>query len=363
MTKKRIAFLVYNLELGGAQRVVSTLANYFSNIYDVTIITIVKSNVFYSLNDAVKILHCRENEIQKSNIVQSLKTNYKLYKSIKQILRDNDIDILISFMTTANVLGALAANSLKIPSLISERTNPYIEGPNSIWKKLVDYTYPKADYTIVQSQLVKDYYKEIIDDNKIVVLPNPLSVELTKTKNPSIEKENIILNVGRLVSSKDQTLLIKAFSNITNESWKLIFVGDGPMLNEYKALVSDLNQQNNIVFVGKIDDMSSYYNSSKIFAFTSKYEGFPNALIEAMYFELACISTDCPSGPSELISHGENGYLIKIGDQKNLELHLSELMNNESLSKKIGKKGFETAAQYQANEVADMWKNLIEKLI
>ncbi|MEZ4793740.1 MAG: glycosyltransferase family 4 protein [Gelidibacter sp.] len=362
--KQKIAFLIYDIAaLGGAERVVSALANYFTDYYQVTIITILKADVFYPLNKDVKIVHCREHEVLKSNLYLFLKNNMGLYQQIKQQLKNEQIDLLISFMTTSNVLGCLAAKSLGIPCIISERTNPYIDRPNFVWAKLKNYAYPKADYLVVQSQLIKGFYERNIDAEKIVILPNPLSNELTDSKDISLKRKNIILNVGRLQTGKNQDLLIRAFANINNNDWKLIFLGDGPLLAEYQALAKKLNQEKNIIFAGKTDDVATYYNTSKIFAFTSEFEGFPNALIEAMYFELACISTDCPSGPSELIDPNENGYLIAIGDQDNLEKYLITLMNNDALRSSIGKKGYETASNYEIVKVATKWKTLIEKLL
>jgi GalNAc-alpha-(1->4)-GalNAc-alpha-(1->3)-diNAcBac-PP-undecaprenol alpha-1,4-N-acetyl-D-galactosaminyltransferase len=363
MNKKKIAFLIYNLGPGGAERVLSTLANNFSDSFDVHVITIVKTNFFYPLNQSIKKHNCRENEIIKSNIFSSLAENFRLYKKIKFILKHEQINLLIGFMTTSNVLGCLAAKSLKIPCIISERTNPHFGKSNFFWRNLVKYSYPKANYIAVQSQSVKNFYKKIADENKIIILPNPLSKELCISKKIDQNRDNVILNVGRLIKSKNQDLLIKAFSKVNNENWTLIFVGDGPLLEEYKKIANDLNLDEKVKFVGKTNDVATYYNTSKIFVFTSKYEGFPNALIEAMYFELACVSTDCPSGPSEMINHEESGFLIPVGNQNLLETYLKKLMKNESLRISIGKKGYEKSTDFEEITVANKWKSLIEKLI
>jgi GalNAc-alpha-(1->4)-GalNAc-alpha-(1->3)-diNAcBac-PP-undecaprenol alpha-1,4-N-acetyl-D-galactosaminyltransferase len=363
MIKQKIGFLIYNLGPGGAERVLSTLANNFTDRFEVHIITLVNCQYFYPLKKSIKKHYCREKEISKSNFFSSLKSNITLYKNIKALLKSEQIDLLVSFMTTSNVLGCLAANSLNIPCIISERTNPFKRKPNFIWKNLIKFSYPKSDYIVVQSSLVKTYYEKIIDVNKIIILPNPLSIELINLKKTPSNRDNIILNVGRLVKSKNQDLLIRAFANINNENWKLYFIGDGPLLKEYEDLVDNLNQNDKIIFIGKTNDVANYYNRSKIFAFTSMYEGFPNALIEAMYFELACISTDCPSGPAELIEHNKNGVLIPIGDQNQLEKQLNKLMNDDSLRISIGKKGFEKAVNFEEQIVAMKWKDLIKNIL
>ncbi|MEZ4802631.1 MAG: glycosyltransferase family 4 protein [Gelidibacter sp.] len=362
--KQKIAFLIYDISaLGGAERVVTALANYFTDYYEVTIISILKAEPFYPLHKKVKIIYCRENEVVKSNPFLFIKNNFSLYQQIKRKLEGEKINLLICFMTASNVFGSLAAKSLGIPCIISERTNPITDNTNFAWRKLKSFAYPKADVVVVQSPLIKEFYETMTRTEKIIILPNPLSNELTDSKVGSLKKENIVLNVGRLIRSKNQDLLIRAFANINHKDWKLVFLGDGPLLSEFQGLAADLQISDKVIFVGKTDDVASYYNTSKIFAFTSKYEGFPNALIEAMYFELACISTDCPSGPAEMIHHNENGYLIDIGDQKNLEIHLNTLMNNDALCKSIGKKGFDTASHYELAKVATKWKSIIENLL
>lgn len=363
MAKKKVAFLIYSLEPGGAERVLTTLANDFTNSYEIHVITIINADIFYPLSNSIKTHCCRESEILKSNMVSSIKSNISLYKKVKAILKAEQIDLLIGFMTTSNVIGSMAANALNIPCIIAERTNPIIDKPSFIWKSLIKYSFPKSDYVVVQSKLVKSYYEKIVDTNKIAILPNPMSSQLSQSKKLYSNRSNVILNVGRLVKSKNQDLLIKAFSNINIKNWKLVFIGDGPMLSEYNKLVNVLNLNDQVIFVGKTNNVAQYYNTSKIFAFTSEHEGFPNALIEAMYFELACVSTDCPSGPAELINHNDNGFLIPVGDQVQLEKQLTKLMNSSSLCSKMGKKAYEKALNFETKIVSGKWRDLIEKLL
>ena len=363
MVKKNIAFVIYSLDSGGAERVVATLANALSTYYNVTIITLVNGESIYPLNDSVKILYCMDTIPNKINAIVSLKNNCRLYSSLKSVLKKQSIELTLSFMTTSNVLAILASKSIGIPCVISERSNPYVYTHNIIWNQLIKWTFPKSNYLVVQSQLVKDYYKALMPSNKIVILPNPLSNELVKLKNQLIERKNIILNVGRLDENKAQDLLIKAFSNLPNDDWELFFVGDGPLLATYSTLVHQLGVSEKIKFIGKTNDVSIYYNQSKIFAFTSKSEGFPNALIEAMFFEMPCISTDCPSGPSELIVDGLNGYLIPVNDQIVLERQLLKLMKDSDLCKTFGNNAFKTASMYEASYVVNQWKHLIDDAI
>lgn len=357
--KKNIAFVIYSLESGGAERVVSTLANYFVDFYNVTIISILKSNAFYPLKDSVNLEYCSDKKFNSKGFLNAIVNNIKLVKTIRKHLKENQINVSLSFMTTSNVLSIIACKTLKIPCIISERSNPYIYTHNSFWNNLIRLTYPKVDFLIVQTSFVKNYYREFVSLKKIRVLANPISADLIAAKSISTAKRNIILNVGRLDSNKAQDHLIKSFANINHDNWKLVFVGDGELRDFYEDLVKNLDLANDVIFTGNLANVESFYNSASIFAFTSKSEGFPNALIEGMYFELACISTDCPTGPSEIIHDGKNGFLIDVGDQTQLEKKLEKLIRNPMLREKLGKEAFLSVKSFETSNVAEQWHKLI----
>ena len=192
------------------------------------------------------------------------------------------------------------------------------------------------------------------------ILPNPISAELTLQRNNTVQKENLILNAGRLSDQKAQDILIKAFARTENTHWKLVIAGEGPNRVKYEKLIKKLNLGDKVLLLGRQKDIHELYNSSKIFAFSSLYEGFPNALIEAMHFGLACISTDCPTGPSELINDSINGYLVPMNDEKAMAEKLSELMNDENKRKSFGDKAIKTAEKFEIENVVVQWKALIK---
>lgn len=358
--KKTIAFIIGKLSSGGAERVISTLSNLLVEKYKVVIITTVKHKPFYALDERVKNISCFDQPIPPSkNFIQSLKLNYKISRKVNEVVATEKIDLIIGFITQTNIFAVIAAKKNNIPCIISERTNPVNDNLPRFWKILRKNLYPKANYLVVQTKKVKDYYKEYVQNDKLVVLPNPISKELSQ-KKVKIKRENIILSVGRLHWIKNQQLIINAFSNVPNKEWKLIVLGEG---NEREKLsrIAEQSGLDNVLLPGSAENVDWYYNRAKIFAFTSFFEGFPNALIEAMHFGLAPISTDCPSGPSELINDGDNGFLIDIDDQKALEEKLKLLMGNESLMTEVGFKAMESVEKYNAEKVSMLWDGLISK--
>ncbi len=364
MPKKNIAFIITSLESGGAERVVSELANTFIKDYNVLIITLYKCSPFYKLNEEISLEYCTENYSSEISVFKKFNLHYLFNKKIYKYLRMYKIDIAASFMFSSNIYSYLPSKLLKIPLIISERSNPNVYTLNKYNKILRKLIYKRTNILVVQTEYICNYFSKIVNESNIEIIQNPLSIELSKKKKPSTAKTNTILNVGRLDSNKSQDLLIKAFANIDNSAWKLVFVGDGAKRKDYEKLTIDLGIQNNVIFAGNIKNIEHYYNSSKIFVFTSKSEGFPNALLEAMYFELPCISTNCSSGPSELITNKKNGVLIPVNDQRQLEKELELLMSKPDLQLEYGKKAHKKVSENNnIDAIYSKWNNIILKLL
>lgn len=363
MNKKKISFVIGALTAGGAERVVSTLSNKLLENYEVHIIALTKSTPFYKLDNSIKLFYCREQFQPSSNIYHAVKANFLLYKTISNYLKKEKINLVIGFITSANILAILASRKNKIPCIISERNYPKKSNTQLQWRTLRKLLYKKADFLVVQTDKIKEQFEPIMASNKIVILKNPIAPELSQARDANFEKENIILNIGRLTNQKAQDLLIKAFANVDNTNWKLLIVGKGEKEKEYKQLIKSLKLDDKVSLLGQTKDIAHFYNKSKIFAFTSLFEGSPNALIEAMHFGLPCVSTDCPTGPSELIKDGHSGYLIPIGDQKLLEQRLSKLISDEGVRKKFGSNAIKSVQSFEVEPVTLKWTHLFEKLL
>jgi len=363
MKSKTIAFVINSLNSGGAERVLSTLSNELIGDYEVVIITLVACSPFYRLNTNIKVVYCQEQITPSKNIIEALKSNYSLYKKIKFHLKRNNVDICIGFMTTSNVLATLASKKCRIPVIISERNNPYMEDQklSSLWKWMRKRVYPLANKIIVQTEKIKSYYEGQISEQKLHIIPNPINPDFKDT--PIGTKENIILNVGRLTDQKAQGVLIQAFSNVKPNGWKLHIVGEGPNRVKLEKLINELNMQDHIKLLGRSNAIASHYQQSKIFAFTSIYEGFPNALMEAMYFGLACISTNCPTGPSELIENNKNGYLIPVDSPSQLKDKLNLLMSNDTQCATMGNAARASMHRFNIETIANEWTILFKNII
>ena len=363
MKKKKIAFVTYGMRSGGAERVISILSNFLTHYFEVFIIIMIDAPSFYTLSSEVTLLHCQNNPKPTKGIFEALQSNFRTYKSLLKILKENKIDLAIGFLTANNILATLAAKRLDIPVIISERNNPFVQSASTsfYWKVLRRLVYPRADILTVQTTRVKTFYSSFIKERKLAIIPNPINPDFDRTIKA--KKENIILNVGSLEPQKGQDVLIRAFSEAQLEGWELYIVGEGSQRTQLTALITELNLQKSVFLLGKKSNIAKYYASSRIFAFSSRYEGFPNALLEALYFGLACVSTDCPTGPSEMIEDGVNGYLVAVDDIDTLALKLQKLAANDDLPSSMGQAASKSVEQYGTEEIVGKWKHLIDRLL
>lgn len=363
MNKKKLAFVISSLSPGGAERVVSNLANNFVDNYDVSIITIFNDKPFYKLDHRIQIFNCLDEYENEKSKVKSAFIQLKSVSNIYSLLKKNQIDLVIGFMTTANIYSIFASRVAGISCIVSERIHPEYSNLSNFWSRVRKLIYPYANKIIVQTTAIKKYYLTFLEEAQLEIVKNPLSDSLIKKRKLNTIKKPILLTVGRLSHQKNHKMLIEAFNEINLENWELHIVGEGRNRSEYEALISNYNLNDRVKLIGNVTNIEDYYNTSSIFAFTSNFEGFPNALTEAMAFGLPCISTDCPSGPSELIKDGVNGFLIPVGDKNQLKEKLTLLVNNLKLRETIGEKAMKSTAAFEAKNVTLVWNELIKNTL
>lgn len=287
--------------------------------------------------------------------------NYELTRRISKIIKKQHIDLIIGFITSANILATVAAKLNNIPCLISERNNPSNNSLPRFWLILRKFIYPLADHLIVQTKSVKRIYEPMVKTSKISILPNPLSSELSLLRNNTYKREKIILSVGRLNKDKQHYKLIDAFQTLQPAGWKVIIIGAGPEKDTLINLIKTHNLVDKVEILSHIKDIHNFYNKASLFVFTSKSEGFPNALLEAMHFGLPCISTNCNFGPSDLIIDEVNGFLVPVDDQSLLTSRMSQLIDDEKLRMQIAEKARETSEYFTSKKVTAQWNAIIKR--
>ena len=223
-------------------------------------------------------------------------------------------------------------------------------------------TYPLAHRVVVQTERSKGLMRNRFRFSRFEVLPNPIDVP--QKLPPANQRKSRVMSVGTLGGKKNQQALMRAFAAIdASAGWSLDFVGDGPDRQSLEALREKLALQDSVCFLGQRSDVNQLLQESHIFAFTSLTEGFPNALAEAMAAGCACISYDCPTGPSELIDHGVNGFLVEPGDEAEYARLLQRLMDEPELREEFSRNARKSIKRFEASVVLGRLEEMIEEAI
>lgn len=332
--------------MGGMERVMAGFANYLTTHEDleVTLILMLKVDIFYKVDDRIKIIEPDFQYKKKNRILYLIKILFWLRKEIKKV-KPNTI---LSFGEYWNSVMLASVYGLKIPKYISDRSKPTIEwkGYNEIVRKA---TYKTATGFVAQTELSAQIIEERYSIQNFLIAGNPIrKIELVN----DTERNNIIISVGRLIEYKQFNKLINIFSKLSNTgNWKLMILGNGPLYEDLQKQIKDLNLQDKIILCGAVKNVDEYLIKSKIFAFTSHYEGFPNALAEGMMAGCSCISFDCVAGPSDIIKDGENGYLIPLNDEEQFRAKLQLLVNNPLMIEKFRTEGLRSIQKYREDIV------------
>jgi GalNAc-alpha-(1->4)-GalNAc-alpha-(1->3)-diNAcBac-PP-undecaprenol alpha-1,4-N-acetyl-D-galactosaminyltransferase len=350
--KYKIVLITPSFGAGGAERVMGSLANDFLQRKDaqVHLIILTGGELFYKLDDGVKIHKPQFSYRQYPRIAFTL----MIFSFLRRTLKSISPDAVLSFGGRYNSFVLLSAFGLSLKVFISERSRPGINY-GKVLNVINPYVYKLANGIIAQTQGAKEHYRRAVGHSNIVVIGNPVK----KISVLNIRRENIVLNVGRFITSKHQDWLIDYFIEIDNPNWQLWFLGEGPLLEQVKIKASNSHLKDNIRFWGNQLDIDQFYRRSRIFAFTSILEGFPNALGEAMSAGCACISYDCVTGPSDLITNDYNGYLIPLEDRVMYTRMLREMMLNPELCLRLGKFAISDMNNFAVEHIADKFYQFI----
>jgi GalNAc-alpha-(1->4)-GalNAc-alpha-(1->3)-diNAcBac-PP-undecaprenol alpha-1,4-N-acetyl-D-galactosaminyltransferase len=324
----KIFLVIPTLSLGGAERVMSVLANQMVLNNHVEIILLAKDEIFYPLNDKIKI---HQLGFENKGKIQKIFSEINTFFQLRKIIKNNKPDVVLSFMTKYNIFVLLATIFLKVKVFVSDRCNPRRE-VGFKQNFLRNILYKKAYGIIAQTQLAKEILQKNTGNTNIKVIHNPIS---NITTFPYHEREKIIVNIGRLVRIKGQEKLIESFIKLNRNDWKLIILGDGPQKNNLELKIKELKAENNVVLMGAVKNIEEYLSKASIFVFPSLSEGFPNALAEAMISGLPCISFDCEAGPNEIIENNVNGILVEVNNFNQLKNKIELLMDNVDLRKQL----------------------------
>ncbi len=333
-----IAFYLPSLRGGGAEKVMLNLATEFANRgYTIDMVLVQDRGEYLDdVPDSVNIV-----DLNTKRFLAAL-------PSLARYLQREQPDAMLSTIDTANITAILAKRASRVSTRIVIRISNMLstkEANGELKHRLVHrtakYVYPYADEIVVVSDGVGEDILKMTDASpeQITTIYNPsVTEELLNKRDEPVDHPwfsedqdiPVILGVGELTEQKDFETLIRSFNRIIEQQKaRLVILGEGPKRKDLETLIEELGLAEFISMPGFVDNPYAYMSKTEVFVLCSQWEGCPNVLIEAMACGAAVVSTDCPSGPKEILDGGAHGLLVSVGDEKQMSRSITYLISEQ----------------------------------
>ena len=385
--KKNIMFIVPSLTGGGAEKTVANLSKYLSNKFNVYIVALKETSNKYDYSGNYI---CLSNNKKKSFIGKICFTISCIHK-VKKIKKRYNISYSISFLATADIINVLSKNK-GTKNYISIRNTDSLYTMNTIYKRFTKISCKLSDHIISISKQVKmDLINNFkVKEEKISVIYNPAIISNNnKSSDKPIINDNFIINIGRMTNQKGQWHLIRAFNEVLKKypDKKLVILGDGELRNYLESLIKDYKIENNVLLPGFVDNPYQYLINADAFVFSSCYEGLGNSILEALSCQIPVISTDCISGPREILNPNSNflnkvtnkidyaeygiltpvcnGVMYKKDDdlsQEEILLYkaIIDIISNKKMNQHYRKMSKIRSVDFEINKIIKQWEKLLK---
>lgn len=344
------------LSHGGAERVISILANYLaSKDYEITILTWLDTPIFYKIDERV-IVYSIEKESRSSNLIKKM-IWFRRYMS------KHKPDLLLSFLAIFNVVTLVSLLGLGVKTIVCERNDPRYTPFGKPQRILRNIIYYLADGILTQTDNNKAYFSDSLQD-KTHVIYNPIFMNNDYIgKALLMSREKTIISVARLEPQKNQLMLIEAFAEFSKNhpDFNLIILGEGHFRCTLEQKIRDLGISEKVHLPGVVNNVFEYLSKAQMFVLSSYFEGMPNTLLEAMCIGLPCISTKV-SGAIDLIEDGKNGFLVDIDDYHTMAIKMNQIANNLELQNSLGKEASKLYARLNVDVISKEWENYINNM-
>ena len=359
----RVTFVIFSMAGGGAQRVMSIMANHWAaKQWKITLLTYgtPRAEVAYPLSPSVSH-RALDIEGKSRGILRAVATNIRRLLILRQAVRASEPQVVISFLDRVNVRTILATIGLRIPVIVSERNNPARASINIWWRWLRRVTYPLATSLVAQTSNALELFGAQVR-RKGRVIPNPVALIPKTDPVRPFRRRKTVVGLGRLVEQKGFDRLLRAFASAAgaHRDWILEIWGEGEIRAELEALRDELSLQGRASFRGWAADPTATFRDAGMFVLSSRYEGFPNVLCEAMACGVGVVSFDCPFGPGDIICDGVNGVLVAPDDVRGLAAAMSRLMSDDEARERLGRNAVEAVSRFGVDRVMEMWEDALQ---
>ncbi len=351
-----LLFVGDSIDVGGAGKMIKFVANAMADFdYKVYLLSLCQYERPSDLKVVVEYIQGEKD----ANF--SLRGRIRMLRIIRRSAKNIQPTIICSFTSEVAFMSRLATIGLPVLVASAERGDPYTLP--FLWKVLVKWAYTKSDACFFQLEKAKHFFNQSVR-NKSFIIPNPFILS-TPVQPYNGKRNKTIVSAGRFVPEKGFDVLIRSFAVVHNKypQYNLVLWGEGPLQNEYNKLIKSLSLNGFVSFPGYSNNVAESVRQEGVFVLSSRYEGIPNVLIEALSVGIPVVATNCsPGGPEFLTGNGERGLIVPIDDSKAMANAIIRLIEDVDLYHLFEKKGPEIRTLLDVDLISDMWKDAFKRI-
>ena len=368
----KILIFINSLAGGGAERVSATLANFWARKnWEVTVVTLAPTiEDFYFLDLKVKRISLNLSD-ESNNFFHGLLQNVRRVISLRRTIKQLRPQIVLSMMSTPNVLLAFASRRIaNLCTVGSEHCYPPHAPLGIVWSTLCKKMYGRLSAVVALTHECAQWIEMHSSATCVRIIPNaalwPLPDNLPKIVPSALcaPDRKVLLAVGRLNVVKNFEALIGIFSELADKysTWDLVILGEGPERQVLEALIRNKMLETRVFVPGIAGNVGEWYARADLYVMSSRSEGFPSALAEALAHGLPAVSFDCDTGPRDIIRNGVDGLLVPAGDSLGLRNALGRVMEDSNLRRHLAARAVDARERFSIEKIAGMWETLFKDL-
>jgi GalNAc-alpha-(1->4)-GalNAc-alpha-(1->3)-diNAcBac-PP-undecaprenol alpha-1,4-N-acetyl-D-galactosaminyltransferase len=310
---------------------------------------------FYSLTNTVRRVYLRVDPGRGA--LGRVAFNLRRVARLRALLASERPDAVLSFITESNVLTILAGVRLNLRVVVSERIQPAKDSTvPMVWRLLRRIVYGWSDEVVAQTREAAAWLDRQCGTHALVI-PNALRPLPDAVRS----RELLIVAIGRLSRQKGFDLLLQAFARLADDfrQWRVVIIGEGTELASLQRLRAKLLLEERVEFLGQVRDIEPWMARAGLVVQPSRFEGFPNAVLESMGMGAPVISCDCQAGPADLIEDGLNGRLVPVEDVAALAAVMGELMARDDVRARLGHQALQVRQLFRQDVIMARWEAAI----
>lgn len=362
---KSVLFVIPSMDCGGAERVLSLMANYWVNRgWSVSIVSLRSREQFsfYPLDPRIGCINLITPRDELTLLSRLTNLSSRLCGLRKAVVGIHP-DVVIAFLEWASVETLLALLGLRVPIVVSVRSDPRFDPPERKLRFLRSMLFPLSAAVVFQSTWAVSCFSKWIQ-RKAVVIPNAVQLPPAVIPEADRQRENSIAAAGRLTQQKGFDILLSAFALISTRypDWRLNIYGDGPDRTKLDQQIGRLGLESQASLRGTTENLYRELCASEIFVLPSRWEGFPNALCEAMALGLPVVASATSGAVPDIVHNQVNGILVTPANIQGLADALERLIRDSDLRQRLGSRAAEIVDRYSVGGVMDEWTKLVLRL-